>query len=90
MKPADWDAFRDKYPEEAQEIKNLGSELYESGAEQASTDQRLDKLAGVMRSLPKEVLSRFGLAPSFTSNQLLTTVFELGRDMLLNLERSGR
>jgi len=89
MKLSEWDEIRGNYPMRAQEIKHLGAELYELGAEKALEDKRLDELAEVMRSLPVSVLSSFGLAPSFTKHQLLTTVFELGRDMILRLEHGG-
>jgi hypothetical protein len=89
MELSAWEEIREKYPETAQEIKRLGAELYELGAENALTDERLGQLAGAMRSLPETALGFFGLAPSFTNHQLLTTVFELGRKMILRLERGG-
>lgn len=90
MQLSEWDQIREEYPEQAQEIKRLGIELYELGADNAHNDKRLEELAEVMRSLPPAVLSNFGLAPSFTHSQLLITVFELGRDMIFRHEGIGR
>jgi len=84
-----WEEFRAKFPNRSMRIKELGAALYTLGAQKARNDPKLDQLESLMRGLPQEGLDHFGLAPSFSKDQLLTTVFELGPRILLNLERGG-
>lgn len=84
-----WLMFREQYPEQARQVKDLGSELYELGAEGAQKDERLDQLQALIRELPQDALKRIELTQQSSREEILTVVFKFGAQLIYQLERGG-
>ena len=83
-----WREFQDTYPELAEGVLDLGSKLYEMGAETAFTSTELTKLARLLQSAPTGALQKLGL-DSLDKKKILQKVFELGSELLIQSERTG-
>lgn len=86
---SDWLVLREEYPTQAQQIKDLGSELYELGAEGAMKDERLTELQNLIHELPHDAVKRIGLTNTSSREEVLETVFRLGAQLIFKLERGG-
>lgn len=86
---SDWLILRGEFPEQAQKIKDLGSELYELGAEGAMNDERLTKLHRLVLELPYGAIKRIGLKKNPSREEVLKTVFQLGAHLIFKLERGS-
>lgn len=89
MNLASWDEFSDKNRELATAAKAHAAHLYQEGADKARLDPRLQELCELLRPLPDETLQLIGLTPDFTPAELVVTIFTIGGQMILRLERGG-
>ena len=84
-----WNEFKRRQPELAEQVHELVMALYGLGADRAKDAKELQTLKGILKGSSQDDLRLLGIT-ALTDAVLLHAVFVLGGDLLLNTERGGQ